>query len=119
MQTEETIIHPLPTGTPAIETARECYLKWRGQVTFEQDLQDYLGTGMVWSRPDVFAMAKVIKFRDEPAWFVRIAVGNLRELLLLLPVCLPWICFCRRGNPKLKAWPLKRLLELANKQKEK
>lgn len=111
MQTEITVIEPLPIGRPAIEDAKECYNKWNGAVTFEQDLKDYLATGMVVSRPDVFAMAKVINFRGEPAWFIRVAVGNLQELLRLLPVYLPWICFCRRG-PKLKAWPLKRFFEL-------
>ena len=113
MQTEETIIQPLPTGRPAIETARECYHKWGGLVTFQQDLQDYLESGMVWSRPDVFAMAKVINFRGEPAWFIRVAVGNLRELLLLIPVYLPWICFCRGSDPRLKVYSLERLLKLS------
>jgi hypothetical protein len=112
MKTELTMIQPLPTGRPAIETARECYRKWEGLVTFEQDLQDYLATGLVWARPDVFAMAKVIYFRGEPAWFIRVAVGNIKELLRLMPIPLPWICFCRRGDPKLKAWRSKRVFEL-------
>jgi hypothetical protein len=112
VKTEQTTIEPLPIGRPAIERARECYHKWQGLATFEQDLADYLETGMVWSRPDLFAMAKVINFRGQPAWFVRVAVGNLRELLRMVPLYLTHICFCRGADPRLKAYRLDRLLKL-------
>jgi hypothetical protein len=117
MKTQQTTIEPLPIGRPAIDVAREYYHKWDGLITFEEDLRDYLATGMVVSRPDVFAMAKVIAFRGEPAWFIRMAVGDLKALLRLLPVYLEWICFCRRGKLDLKAFPLKRLYELAYRRK--
>jgi hypothetical protein len=106
------MIDPLPIGRPAIEIARECYQKWRGKVTFEQDLSEYLVSGMVVARPDVFAMAKIINFEGAPAWFIRVAVGNLGALLRLLPVYLPKICFCRRGDPHLKVYSLERLIKL-------
>jgi hypothetical protein len=109
MQTEETIIQPAQHGPMAIEVARKYYHEWKGIVTFDEDLAHYLEHGFVVSRPDVFAMGKVIIRGGEPAWFIRVAVGNLGALLRLLPVALPKICFCRRGV-RLKVYSLERLL---------
>jgi hypothetical protein len=114
VKTEITVIEPVPiTDRPAIQVARECYNKWRGITNFEQDVAHYLEYGMIVSRPDVFAMGKIIYYKGEPAWFIRVAVGNLKALLRLLPVPLSHICFCRRGV-KLRAYPLERMLKLAN-----
>jgi hypothetical protein len=87
----------------AIDVAEACYLKWGG-VNFAEDLSHYLLNGVVIVRPDLFGIAQVIDLAPEgttppePAWFVRMAVGDLRELVAELPFYLPKICFCRRND---------------------
>jgi len=107
-------------GTSAADVAVACYEKWkqkaeaRGEVTvpFAVDLADYMRNGLVIARPDIFGMARVIDWEGQPAWFVRIAVGDLRTLIAEIPAHLPRICFCRRGDPRIHAWSLERLIEL-------
>jgi hypothetical protein len=100
----------LPVVTP-IEIARAAYVRWKSKVPFYVDLEDYLENGIVISRPDIFAMAKI----EGQALFVRIAVGNLRTLLTALPVLLPKIRFHRRNGERLREYDLVRLLETTGK----
>jgi hypothetical protein len=100
----------LPVVTP-IEVARAAYLRWKSKVPFYVDLGDYLENGIVISRPDIFAMAKI----EGQALFVRIAVGNLRTLLTALPVLLPRIRFHRRNGERLREYDLVRLLQTTGK----
>lgn len=118
MITETTTIKPIASERkPAIDVASECYAKWRGDVNFMTDLADYLRHGVVIARPDIFGMAKIIDWQGEPTWFVRIAVGDLRELLAALPCYLPKICFCRRGGVRVRVYPLRRVAELTGLNK--
>jgi hypothetical protein len=100
----------LPVVTP-IQVARAAYLKWKSKVPFYVDLQDYLEHGIVISRPDIFAMAKV----EGGTLFVRMAVGNLRTLLTALPVLTPKIRFCRRNEERVREWDLVKLLQTTDK----
>jgi hypothetical protein len=104
----------IPVVTP-IQIARASYLRWKTKVSFYVDLEDYLEHGIVISRPDIFAMAKI----EGQALFVRVAVGNLRTLLTALPVLLPRIRFYRRNGrtneERLREYDLVRLLETTDK----
>jgi hypothetical protein len=116
MNEDLSIIRAVPHGPMAIDQAMECYKKWKGAATFEQDLAHYLLHGVVVSRPSCFGLAKIIDLAEPgeevmPAWFIRVAVGDLRELLGCLPGFLPAICFCRRGDGKLRAYSLTRLIK--------
>jgi hypothetical protein len=100
----------LPVVTP-IQVARAAYLKWKSKVPFYVDLQDYLEHGIVISRPDIFAMARVI----DGSLFVRVAVGNLQTLLGALPVKPARIRFCRRNGERMHEWDLVKLLQTADR----
>jgi hypothetical protein len=79
---------------------------------------DYLCNGFVVSRPDIFWMMKVVRLAEPEgklAWFCRIAIGDLRELFETLPARLPYIAFCRRGESRLRVYPMERFIHLANK----
>jgi hypothetical protein len=104
----------LPMVTP-IQIARACYLKWKSNPSFYEDLEDYLEHGIVIARPDIFAMAKIIEAGESQALFVRIAVGKLRTLLSALPVLPAAICFCRRNESRLRVYSLARLLQVTDK----
>jgi hypothetical protein len=111
----------------AIAIAKETYIKWQTknnvppekQLKFEDDLVDYLCNGFVLSRPTIFWMAKIVDLaggdgRAQPdyAWFVRVAAGNLEELMQTLPMVLPKIAFCRRGDGRVRVYTLERFLRL-------
>jgi hypothetical protein len=115
MRTNQTTIVPLdlPSITP-IQVARVCYLKWQS-TPFYEDLEDYLERGIVISRPDIFAMAKIIEAGEGQALFVRMAVGKLRTLLSALPVLPAAICFCRRNETRLRVYSLAKLLQVTDK----
>jgi hypothetical protein len=129
MITEQRVIMPLvgssrcddrtpQRGVPTIKPiaiAAACYRKWKSDVPFIDDLDAYHldPHGVVISTPTIFAMAKVIDMNG-PAWFVRVAVGNLTELLRATPAWLDKICFCRRNDGRLRVYPLRRLIKLAS-----
>ena len=99
-----------------IERARALYKsKERLRGKFDSDLSDYKATGIVIDNPSCFVMAKALEWQDgsEPyghkrAWFVQCAVGNLRQLLALIPVPLPYIAFCRfkDRHRRLRIYPI-------------
>jgi hypothetical protein len=104
------IIFPHVDGKPAIDRAREQYCKYMtdydpkwfkkivGTLRFWRDCYDYFRNGFVCIRPNLFAMVKVVQFEGERIWHIQIAVGDLMELLAVLPFYLPKICFCRNNN---------------------
>src|SRR4029077_3949694 len=116
MITDERIIRPLLPNEWAVAVAKLTYEKWQNKkqvpperrVKFEDDLRDYLCNGVVVSRPTIFWMAKIIEVKPkwaagpELAWFVRIAVGSIDELMQTLPGPLPNIAFCRRCDPRVR-----------------
>ena len=115
MITEELIIKPVPPGLTAIQVAAACYKKWMGAASLEEDIAHYIGNGgVVISTPTCFGLAKVIESpkTKQPAWFIRMAVGRLDELLYRLPFCLTEICFCRRNDGRLRSYSLERMMEL-------
>src|SRR4030095_280433 len=112
MITNDTIIHHLTSKQSAILKAVEDY---RGkQVPFYKDLFNYLVTGFVVSRPTCFAMFRIIDIgkngKKEPAWFVRYACGDIAELLKSMPGYLPYICFCRDNEERVRKYSVDRLL---------
>ena len=114
MITEETIINQIPPGLTAIQVAVASYKEWMGDVSIEEDIAQYLNDGFVLSFPTCFALVKVIEEpkTKEPAWFIRMAVGHLDELLYHLPFYLPKICFCRRNDGRLRSYSLERMMQL-------
>ena len=99
------------------------FYQQNSQINFFEDLADYLRHGIVVARPTCFGMAKMVWLEvkeggpKERAWFVRFAIGNLRELLTCVPCHLDYIAFCRRNKVKMHVWPLTRLLDLAYREK--
>jgi hypothetical protein len=122
--TQQRIISPFTPKVSPIKIAALCYKKWGEPVPFIDDLDDYMLNGVVISLPYLFAMAKVIDVAPEgskerePAWFVRMAVGNLAMLLKHLPCYLPKICFCRRNDGRMRVYSTARLLRLAVESKK-
>ena len=112
-----------PASVKPILVAKLFYVMFSNQISFEDDLDDYLLNHVVVARPTCFGMARIhnLAKEGEPyelAWFIRIAVGDLRELLNALPAHLPKICWCRNkpGKPfdkKLRVYKLDRLRDLA------
>lgn len=116
MITEQTTMKPVPWKCgPAIEIARQCYRRWKSDIPFHEDLADYLRTGIVIARPDIFGMAKIIEYQGQPAWFVRMAVGDLRTLVAELPAYFPKIIFCRRNDRRGRVYSFDRFMQLALK----
>lgn len=129
MRTEQTILRALKPKQWAIAVAKIAYERWQDdhqvpkekRVKFEDDLMDYLCNGFVLSRPSIFWMMKIIDAaeKDEPkpqlAWFVRVAVGDLRELFDTLPARLPYMAFCRRGEGKIRRYPTEKFVALSMK----
>jgi hypothetical protein len=112
--TEQTIINPIPPGITAVQVAAAWYKKWMGEASLEEDIAHYIGYGLVLSIPTCFALVKPIEDpkTGEPAWFVRMAVGRLDELVYHLPFALPRICFCRNNDGRLRSYSLKRFMQL-------
>src|SRR5215472_9100937 len=98
MKIEQTLIYPVRvTNECAIDVARAYYEK-HSDLSFDEDMADYMRNGFVTSYPWVFGMVKVINHEGEPAWFIRMAVGPLIDLLRILPFPLPKIAFCRNNE---------------------
>lgn len=104
----------------AIDIARAYYGKWGPKLnTFTQELAEYLESGMVFVRPDLFMMAKIVDFGEGPVWYVRMAVGKLRELVYTLPIVLPKVYFQRHGDMRLREYSLERIERLVAAQDKK
>jgi len=118
MITDERRIRAFVPKNAPIKIAAQCYRNWHSDIEFIDDLDDYLLTGFVVSRPDLFFMLKVIDIAPpgsppEPAWFVRICVGGLLPLLGMMPQFLPKICFCRRNDGRMRIYSTERLMHWA------
>lgn len=101
--------------------AEMLYAKW-SKIPLEKDLAEYITTGCVISTPRVFALAHIIDLAEpgetqQPAWFVRVAVGEITELLRTLPCKTRQICFCRRGEDKMRVYDMERFWRLAFRKK--
>ena len=120
MITDELMIKPLALGRIAIQEAAACYHEWMPEVSFEDDLAHYLSYGLVLSTPRCFALAKVIEGprTGQPAWFIRMAVGRLDELLSTLPYAFEEICLCRgkKGDLRIRSYSLERMWQLARRK---
>lgn len=106
---------------PAAVVARLWYVE-HPDLDFDKDLEDHLINGYVCSRPTLFAMVKVIDldpWNRDLAWFIQIAVGDMLELISVLPYYLPKICFCRHNeHDKKRIYPMDKFLRLAVKLKK-
>ncbi len=116
MITQEKFLKPIGLGRTAIQEAAQCYREWMSDVTFEEDVAFHLAHGVVISTPTCFGLARVIEGprTNQPAWFIRMAVGRLDELLYRLPFCLPEICLCRgkKGDLRIRSYSLERMMQL-------
>lgn len=92
---------------------------------FDSLLPFYLKHCYVISSPTIFVMAKrldsIFDVEDDFSFsengevlFVQCAVGNLKELCLLIPKDIEYICFCRRGGSKLKIYNIDKFLKKIN-----
>lgn len=98
----QAIIQPrIPDGKSAFEMAKSDYKK-NFNRNFNRDLLHYLKTGFVVVRPWLFAMGNEIERDGRRGWFIQMAVGNILELLTLLPYRLDFLAFRRSGNENMR-----------------
>jgi hypothetical protein len=91
-------------GQSPFDQARLNYALYAGpKADFASDLVEYLKNHYVYSSPQCFSMAKVIKHEGAYAWFIQIAVGEIGELILHLPCPLERICFFRNGDSVMRS----------------
>jgi hypothetical protein len=119
MRTDMRSIVALVPTRSAIAEAMRLYEQWNGAVDFWTDFADYLRNGVVISTQDAFAMVKLVEVGVEHGWFVRVAVGDLCDLLRHIPFYLPLVAFCRRRDGRLRIYPTNRLIQLAKLTKKK
>jgi hypothetical protein len=110
-----------PTHQPlsAIARAEQMFDQHFPDRLFVQDVALYLRHGFLINMPRLFVMARPVRkdarlfhaierpsvrFPDPDAWFVCMAVGNLRELGRWLPFPLPHVCFYRKFRDTLKVY---------------
>lgn len=115
----------------AFDRARQFYAPFENhpapekRLCFADDLLEYHRFGWVKSSPTSFAMARVINIAPEgsklvePAWFIRMAVGNMKEILDMLPGYLPKILWCRNNDGVLRIYSTERLVSLARRMEAK
>lgn len=121
------------SGPSAIARAEALYRQHYPGRLFVERLGTFLRIGYVVNFPDLFAMAKPIAlaagtvattedriFESPDAWYVDLAVGSepdgrsaLPRLVQLLPYRLPFICFYRKFQNKLKVYPMDKFLTKA------
>jgi hypothetical protein len=107
------------TTTPAFYRARAFYRQFP-DLSFEDDLVEYMRTGYVCIRPNLFALARPIEHEGERMWFIRFSLGSLAELITVLPCYTDKICFCRNNRAdKMRIVSTKRLSQLALRQARK
>jgi hypothetical protein len=116
MITNFQFINPLTRNSTAFETAQFLYAL-KGNGNFYTDLANYHQYGVVISRSDVFAMARVIEWKGDRAWFCQMAVGDLADLLKQVPYHLDKILFCRRSDGRLREYSLDKLIQKVNELK--
>lgn len=121
MITDELIVKHAPEPPlreRPIIIAADFYRRWIKDQTLLDDLDEYQFYGVVVSRPDIFLLARRIldphpKHQGELAWFIRMFVGDIGELMRALPQePIKRICFCRHGDPRVRSWPIERMLKL-------
>lgn len=111
----------------AIAQAEQLHREHVKERVFVIDLALYLRHGFVHNAPDLFAMWRPVcaagsleqianpehAFENPDAWYIDLAVGNLRKLARLLPYELPKICFFRKFHKTLKIYPANRFFRKA------
>lgn len=107
------------------EKAKKHYLTVPA-IKFEDDIIWYFKNGWLHASPTCFALGCVINIAPEntnlvqPAWFIRYAIGDLYEILRLLPCYFEYIVWCRDNEDegrKLRRWKTERLLRIAMARK--
>lgn len=96
----------------AIEIARAIHT--RNGLDFAQDLESHLEDGYVMALPDTFIMARAVEYADgRRAWFIKIAIGRLRDLRVLFPFQLQFVSFARsKSGGKHKIYSAERMARL-------
>jgi hypothetical protein len=106
------MITPLNMNGWAFEVARQNYAKYSG-LDFGQDLLYYMQHGYVWSWPDFFMMAKPIERDGKRGWFVQMLVGNLGQLLAVIPCPLDFVAFCRNNDENMRVIDFEKCCRMA------
>jgi hypothetical protein len=99
----------------AFDIARMYYAKFPN-LNFWDDLVDYHRHGFVTTRPTCFGMVKAIEHEGRRGWFVRIAIGNLLELITTLPGPLDFIAFCRDDDDNMRVVQWEAFLKRATRK---
>lgn len=92
---------PIAEKATPLELAKALYAKHG--LNFQQDLEYHLEFGVVAAMPTCFAMGTAADIQlpsnqggdRSPAWFIKVATGNLQHLTQLIPFPLPFIAFHR------------------------
>lgn len=102
--------------------------EWHGRncpgESFWERVGWHFSCGYVWSTPEVFMLAHTVHWDDAAgvvhdagmrhnAWFVELAAGCCRgavgKLMGLAPYPLPWVCYRRRNEPRVRAFRWEKL----------
>lgn len=120
---------PYSTGTVTIQTSRAAKYQRLGQMAIRplmlggqhcafdlaalfyaqyadlnllNDLSDYLRNGYVISQPKLFGLFKPIDHEGKRGWFIRIAIGDLGDLVRYFPCPLEFVAFVRNNDDNLR-----------------
>ena len=113
MRTQVNIVHPLILRgeSSAFERMERMYAEYNDPaLNFWKDLLDYAENGFVRISPTSMALAKPCRDERGEYWFIRAAVGNLDELVSILPGFLPRIMWCRRNDGVIREYKTETLL---------
>ena len=107
MSTEQNMASAISKGKLSPYRIAQIWYAKYSDVSFEEDFNEYLENGCVIVRPTIFAMGTIVYVsKDEPAWFIRFACGNLKQLWNAMPIRLPRVIFCRRKGRDKAQWKL-------------
>ena len=122
MRIGQELIRPvmLQGGTCAFDVMQLMYKAFNDpRMDFASDLLDYARHGFVRISVSSMALAKVCRDGQGNYWFIRSAVGNLLELINMLPFFLPRIAWCRNNEKVLRMYDTRMLFKIVKRQVER
>lgn len=117
MRIGQTIIRPLVLeGKMTAWDIMQALYQQFPALSFEDDLIEYARKGFVRISPTSMAFAKIARDEHGEYWFIRAAVGNLIELLCMLPAYLPRIAWCRNADNEIRMYRTEQLIRIATRK---
>lgn len=92
-------------------------------IDMNKDIATYAAHGYVWINPDSFLLAKPVNSKSDvhpqdqwnvenaDAWYVNMAVGNVKDFISKIPYPLPFVGWMRETkNQPMRWYDLKRII---------